>query len=431
VNDITAELVPPVPPVPELAPDAAAPEAAEPVVAAEKVDPAAGPLRRAIIDHLVDTAEAGPQSVAMILAAMPPGTSRNTLESALRRSLQAGEIERTGPGLYVIGKPKPPGPAKPAPSPEPAPVRAVAEMTDQDWLDALEAWLVDSSSWDVALLGPPPTELTNRIPPAVKLKFGDRLRKRAERKADREQALARQAEADAKLRDQLLAACNGNCGPGLAEDDLAPVKKALELVPLDQVLFTIRSKVDKRTFPGNPALTSWSDPAFLKVVAERFCKALVVPGMVKEWSAAGTAQGKAVDASNASPPTPTAPEPQNAPAPSSANGSAPPSGDAAELGPTAASLMRKFGKDAPEGEPTRESIIAALRRGRTAPQPATPQPGPAQRQVEPEITETAFDEYVAGWVAGNLEWPRQMFGPAPGENGCRVPVAVLKRNRLT
>ena len=48
------------------------------------------------------------------------------------------------------------------------------------------------------------------------------------------------------------------------------------------------------------------------------------------------------------------------------------------------------------------------------------------REAEPEITEAAFDEYVAGWVAGNIEWPRRMLGPAPGESGCRVPVAVLK-----
>jgi hypothetical protein len=83
----------------------------------------------------------------------------------------------------------------------------------------------------------------------------------------------------------------------------------------------------------------------------------------------------------------------------------------------------------PDAVPGREAIAAALRRGRTPPQPATPQPRP-ERQAEPEITEAAFDEYVAGWVAGNIEWPRQMLGPAPGESGCRVPVAVLKRNRL-
>jgi hypothetical protein len=101
-----------------------------------------------------------------------------------------------------------------------------------------------------------------------------------------------------------------------------------------------------------------------------------------------------------------------------ANGSAPSSGDVAELGPSAAAILRKFGKDdgapsqeAPAAAPAvpddrrpvatnRQEILAAFARNRTPPQPATPQPRPAQRQAEPEITEAAFDEYVAGWVIG-------------------------------
>jgi predicted RNA-binding Zn ribbon-like protein len=51
---------------------------------------------------------------------------------------------------------------------------------------------------------------------------------------------------------------------------------------------------------------------------------------------------------------------------------------------------------------------------------------PAERE---EISEAAYDEIVAGWRAGNLAWARK-WGPAPGEVGCRVPLAVLKRNRL-
>jgi hypothetical protein len=92
--------------------------------------------------------------------------------------------------------------------------------------------------------------------------------------------------------------------------------------------------------------------------------------------------------------------------------------------------------------PTRASILAAFARDRTPPQPAAsprpapPQPTPPprpQRQAAPaereEIGEAAYDEIVAGWKAGNLAWARK-WGPAPGEVGCRVPLAVLKRNRL-
>ena len=43
----------------------------------------------------------------MILSAMPAGTSRNTLESALRRSYTAGEVQRTSPGHYALAKPQP------------------------------------------------------------------------------------------------------------------------------------------------------------------------------------------------------------------------------------------------------------------------------------------------------------------------------------
>jgi hypothetical protein len=83
----------------------------------------------------------------------------------------------------------------------------------------------------------------------------------------------------------------------------------------------------------------------------------------------------------------------------------------------------------------RDQVLAAFAR-KTPPQPATPQPRPPERRVErqarpveSEMTEEGYDEIVAGWVAGNLAWARK-WGPPPGEAGCRVPIAVLKRNRL-
>src|SRR5215470_12204526 len=57
-----------------------------------------GPIRRAVLDHLLDTDE--PQSVAQILAAMPPGTTRGSAESAIKREYDAGRVERVAAGVY-------------------------------------------------------------------------------------------------------------------------------------------------------------------------------------------------------------------------------------------------------------------------------------------------------------------------------------------
>jgi hypothetical protein len=182
-----------------------------------------GVLRRSVLDHLLDTAEQGPQSVAQILSAMPLGTTRNSTESAIRREWEQGRIERTSPGHYVLAPPRPPEPKHAAP-PDPEPARSDA-MTNPDWWsDALEAWLLDPSTWDVDELGPPLDRPDHRIPRDIATRFADRLRKREERRRDRGAAAARQAEADRVLRDQLLAACNGNYSRDLPTADLAPVR---------------------------------------------------------------------------------------------------------------------------------------------------------------------------------------------------------------
>jgi hypothetical protein len=93
------------------------------------------------------------------------------------------------------------------------------------------------------------------------------------------------------------------------------------------------------------------------------------------------------------------------------------------------------------GQPTRELVLASFMRSRPQPQPAAPQPAhqpqprPPERprQVEPEqerLSEAAIDELLAGYAVGNLAWPRRQLGPKPGEPGCRIPHAVLRRNRL-
>jgi hypothetical protein len=295
-GEMPAELVPG-PLVPDIAPP-------EPDVPADDGlrHGGANSLRQQILDHLEDTTEAGPQSVADILQAMPAGITRNSLESAIKRCFDRGEIARISPGLYVLTPQKPVEPPKPAPEPEPDPV-AGDGMTEKEWFDALERWAADHSTWDPQKLGPRPNEPGNRIPVEIRQRFSDRLRKREERRRDREAALARQDQADRELRDRLLEACHGNFVPGPSIDDVSPIRAAMELVPLDRIILTaIRGKVDPRLSLPSPApLATWRNPDLLKKIAELYCRFILVPSMVDAWSKAGKAQGKPVERAEPSP----------------------------------------------------------------------------------------------------------------------------------
>src|SRR5258708_1479392 len=136
----------PAPPAPEAAAEV---ETAPAEAPAERTLPNVehlGVLRRSVLDHLLDTDE--PQSVAQILAAMPPGTTRGSAESAIKRNFDAGLIERVGAGLYVLGKPKS---LKPA---EPTRPSLVAPEDEQAWLAAFEASAASPDSWDREKAGP-------------------------------------------------------------------------------------------------------------------------------------------------------------------------------------------------------------------------------------------------------------------------------------
>jgi hypothetical protein len=268
--------------------------------------------------------------------------------------------------------------------------------------------------------------------------MNDRLRKRDERRRDREAAIAKQAAADDALRNRLVAGCFNNAMPGPGIQDMAPVKAMIaDGVPMEHILIGLKRRCDRRIDPQAPPLASWREEKFLVEVARAALLGGLLPHLVATWKGAGTAPAKATERTEASSGTPEPAPPEDAPAAPPSNGSANPGAD--EIGSMAAALLRDFGATdaaaAPpdDGKPVvagRESVLAAFARNRTPPQPAAPQPRPPERQAEPEITEAAFDEYVAGWVAGNIEWPRRMLGPAPGESGCRVPLPVLKRNRL-
>src|SRR5260221_722905 len=127
---------------PTAAPAAPAPPVANGRVPLE-IEYPIGSTRQRILDHFQDSE--GDQSIAAILAAMPPGTSRNTLESGVRRELESGRLLRISPGVYRLAPRRPLG--QPAPPPEPEP----DGLTDEQWLSALDAWLADGA-WDVEAL---------------------------------------------------------------------------------------------------------------------------------------------------------------------------------------------------------------------------------------------------------------------------------------
>jgi hypothetical protein len=314
-GEMPAEPAPPILPAPGVAAeiDAAPPQAAsvdglapapdEPVApsaeaeteAVESFDPrisipeSLGPVRRAVLEGLLDGE--GPMSVSELHALMPVGTPRGTAEAAILREYRSGRITRTSPGHYVLAPVQPSKPAKPVSPPAPSPEE------EQVWGDALERWFADPDSWDREVLGPRPNEPGRRIPADIVTRGVDRSRKRQERRREAEAAAAKRGAADAELRDRLIAATGGNVvrGPGI--EDVTPIKLALELVPLDRVLSSIRSKTHKKLFPGNEPAKSWSERRLLKEIAENYCRTDIVPRLVDAWSKAGKSPAPTVPSS--------------------------------------------------------------------------------------------------------------------------------------
>jgi len=277
--------------------EAAPPQAAPAAQVAERTLPFdvdhLGLLRRSVLDHLLDTE--GPQSVAQIVASMPPGTTRGSAESAIKRNFDAGLIERVGAGLYVLGKPKSLKPAEPTrPSP-------VAPEDEQVWLAAFEAWVVSPDSWDREKLGPRPNEPGRRIPADIVARGVDRSRKRKERRREAEAAAAKRTAADAELRDRLIAATGGNIVRTSALDDVGPIKLALQVVPIDRILSAIRYQTDRKLYPKNEPARSWGEPRLRKAIAENYCAAVIIPSMVDAWSKAGRAPARTARASSLPP----------------------------------------------------------------------------------------------------------------------------------
>jgi len=93
---------------------------------------------------------------------------------------------------------------------------------------------------------------------------------------------------DAELLEQLLMAANHNVVPGEGIEDVGPVKVMLESgIELDDVLYTLKSQVDRRAYPQNRALASWSEHLFVTAVAEAYGRRVMVAVLAEKLKALG------------------------------------------------------------------------------------------------------------------------------------------------
>jgi hypothetical protein len=91
---------------------------------------------------------------------------------------------------------------------------------------------------------------------------------------------------DAELLEQLLLAANHNVVSGEGIEDVGPVREMLESgIELDDVLYTLRSQVDRRAYPENRALASWSERRFITAVAEAYGRRVMGPVIAEKLKA--------------------------------------------------------------------------------------------------------------------------------------------------
>jgi hypothetical protein len=240
--------------------------------------------RQKVLDHLTDSE--GPQSVSEIIQGT--GLSRNTCEQAIFRAVQSEQIERVSQGVYRLALPKPFPPSRNG-------------HTNEEWIARIVAWQANPASWNREEDGPPPNDPNHRIPLDVVGRFKDRQAREAKEREKREAATARQAAADAELRDKLIAAAGGNVVRGPAIEDLAPIKAAMEIVPLERILSSIRDGLHRLMCPASESATSWREPRLLKRIAQDYCCAVIIPSMVDAWSKA-TGKAPAAKAHESLPP---------------------------------------------------------------------------------------------------------------------------------
>jgi hypothetical protein len=232
-----------------------------------------------VLDCLLDSdaAELSMNQLKLQLPHILPGT----VEQSVRRLANAGRLERTAPGVYKLGTPATAAAEHAEPEPAPAPEPVPAPAPDQ----ARQAAMASAE------------------------------RKHAQRERDRAAVLARQAEADAALRDRLVEAAGNNVQPGLGIDDVSPVHRALALgIPLSTVLSAVSSAHGLQACPANPRAETWRSPDLIRRIARLHARALERQ-IVAHLEAAKPAP-RAASAPDDAEAVQLAPEPETAPAPS-------------------------------------------------------------------------------------------------------------------
>jgi hypothetical protein len=299
---------------------AEAPSAAAPESGAAAPDDAPRSARELVLDHLTDTVEAGPQSIAQIVEGT--GIDRNTIDQVLLRATRAEEIEHVGRGLYKLAAPKPPAPPKQAVEKAAAPPPLAVAEADVELFRSL----LMATGGHVVTAQPRGTGVTDLttvkamiangadleadILPTIRNHVGELAQRPleswtaqwfvqgvAESHRRRLEAAAKPAAPaapakpsvpaidDAELLEKLLTAGEGNFGTGPGIRDLRPIRIMLaDGVELDDILRALRDKVSRRASAYATTLLSWSEPRFFRMVAESQVRRTVVPGWVGRWT---------------------------------------------------------------------------------------------------------------------------------------------------
>ena len=217
--------------------------------------------RQLILRHFEDTEDV--QTTAQVCAGT--ALARGVVDPLLSRMTKQGTLRRVAPATYQLVAPPPTLPLSPDPE-----QRVRAGHTIEKWMAWLWHWY-EGGDWQGP--GNPPGQPGCVVPLDVSLRFQAARNVRAQREAE-----------DAALLDKLLTAANGNYHRTAALADLRPIRVMLASgIDLDRIETVVRAKHDKRSFPRNPPLTSWSD--LFKPVAELHARFVLAPRIVERWKA--------------------------------------------------------------------------------------------------------------------------------------------------
>jgi hypothetical protein len=87
-------------------------------------------------------------------------------------------------------------------------------------------------------------------------------------------------------------AANYNLVPGEGIEDVSPIRGMLECgIELEDVLFALKSTVNRRAYPKNKPLATWSDHVFIRAVAEMYGIRIMVPKIKEKLRARSGNEG--------------------------------------------------------------------------------------------------------------------------------------------